>query len=184
MHMLITGVSLSGKTTLAHFMAHQMVKKGTKIAVRDPVGTPTAVGDWPKEAKRFADDYEFLEWIHSPQAVGYVVFVDEAGDLFGQNDRDLHWMFTRGRHYALTMIPIAQRPKMLSPNVRSQCHHVFAFRLAQEDMREVAADMGHSDLHKIELDTGDFLSLRSGTVRIEHGNIFQLLKGKQPCTPT
>lgn len=179
-HMLICGVTKSGKTTLARELARLFAANGARIAVRDPVDSPTAGGGWPESARRFADDISFLEFMHSPEASGYVVFVDEASDLFGVQDKDLHWMFTRGRHFGLCMVAICQRPKMLAPNVRSQCTHAYLFRLAEEDTREIAADFGHSGLHKLSLDRGDFLKLESGTAAIVRGNVFTLLEGKEP----
>lgn len=156
-------------------MARQIAAAGHKVIVRDPVaGTTTAGGGWPDSALVFTDDYDWLEYMHDPKNGGAVVIVDEAGDLFGVSDRDLHWMFTKGRHYGYAMMPICQRPKMVAPNVRGQCGKTYMFRLAQEDAREIGMDMGFSDMHKIELDRGDFLVLESGTPRYSRGNVFQL----------
>ena len=50
------------------------------------------------------------------------------------------------------------------------------FRLAQDDVKSIGADYGFNDLHKINLDTGDFLVLNSGTASFSQGNIFKLLE--------
>lgn len=180
-HILICGVTLSGKTTLARVLAENLEKRGVKIAVRDPVNSPTVNGSWPKSARIFSNDEEFLDWAHSDEAVNTVVFVDEAGDLFTVENRHLHWMFTKGRHFGLFMVPICVRPKLVAPNVRHQCTEAYLFRLSQEDMREIGQDYGHSGLQKIPLDRGDFIRLESGTAQVSRGNIFDLIeKGKVP----
>jgi hypothetical protein len=50
----------------------------------------------------------------------------------------------------------------------------YIFRLAIQDLREVGADFGFSDLHEKILDRGDFIMLVSGTSRTETGNVFTL----------
>jgi DNA helicase HerA-like ATPase len=182
-HILIAGASLTGKTTLAQLFARDFEKQGVKLAVRDPVDSNTAGGGWPKSALRFNDDYSFLEWMHSPAASNYVVFIDEAPDILSVKDKGNHWMLRKGRHFGLSMVVIATRPLDVAPTVRNNCHYGFMFRLAKDDMREVMKDFGHSDLHTIELDAGEFIAVKSGHRAFTRGNVFKLAEGPKGNPP-
>ena len=63
---------------------------------------------------------------------------------------------------------------MLAPTVRNQCGRAYVFRLAKDDLKEIGADFGFSDLQKINLDKGDFLLLNSGSAQYQKGNVFKL----------
>jgi len=179
-HTLFAGVTESGKTTMARYFARNFARQGHRIIVYDPVGTNTAGGGWPESAVMFDDVDKFMAYCDRPDVYHAHIFVDEAGDHFGVSDKDNHWLFRRGRHKGFFMYPIAQRPKMLAPNVRTQCSTAYIFRLAMSDADEIGADLGHSKLSNIvsTLDTGDYLMLKSGRPQIERGNIFQTLNAK------
>lgn len=191
-HTLICGVTLSGKTTLAREIARKMSVHEHNIIVFDPMGTATAGGDWPESAIIFSDQEKFTDYVERDDVRHAHVFVDEAADVFSHTQKENHWMLRRGRHKGLQFYLIAQRPKMLPPNVRSQCSIVYCFRLALDDIKEVAADAGHNvndilsvtekdnngkDIKVIKnLDTGDFLVLTSGSATFARGNIFNELQ--------
>lgn len=181
-HTLFTGVTQSGKTTMARHFCRQFDKMGQRTIVYDPVGTITAGGDWPERSVKFDDPEEFMEYVNRDDVYHAHIFVDEAGDHFGVSDKDNHWLFRRGRHKGFILYPIAQRPKMLAPNVRTQCGKAYVFRLAKDDANEVGADFGHSNLHNIitTLDVGDYIMLTSGSPEIKRGNIFNQL-GRKPA---
>lgn len=174
MHTLICGVTMSGKTTLAHKFARVLASQGQKIIVFDPVMTPTAAGSWPEGALIFDDEHEFFDYLVQDDVNKAHVFIDEAGDVFNLSKPWNFWLLTRGRHFGFSVFLIAQRPKMLAPTVRNQCGRAYVFRLAKDDLKEIGADFGFSDLHKIELDKGDFLLLNSGSAKFTRGNVFKL----------
>lgn len=176
-HTLFAGVTESGKTTMARHFARHFAGLGQRIIVYDPVGTATAGGDWPESSVVFNDAEKFMQYCDRPDVYHAHIFVDEAGDHFGVADRENHWLFRRGRHKGFFMYPIAQRPKMLAPNVRTQCSTAYIFRLSMSDADEIGADFGHTKLSNIvsTLDQGDYLMLRSGRPQIERGNIFKTL---------
>jgi len=178
MHALISGVTQSGKTTLARELARALAARGQNVIVFDPVGTATAGGGWPKGAIIFDESAEFFEYIERPDVKGAHVFIDEAADFFGVGDKHNFWLLTRGRHFFLHIYLIAQRPKMLAPSVRGQCGVAYVFRLACEDADEIGRDFGHSGIGKINLDTGDFLVLTAGQASIKRANIFKLLNSE------
>jgi len=120
------------------------------VIVFDPVMTPTAAGYWPESAVIFDDETEFFEYLIRDDVSGAHVFIDEAGDVFNLSKSYNNWLLTRGRHFGFSVFLIAQRPKMLAPTVRNQCGRAYIFRLAKDDLKEIGADFGFSDLHKIE----------------------------------
>lgn len=181
-HSLYCGVTESGKTTLARYHARRFDQLGHKNIVYDPVGTATAGGGWPARSIIFTGDDEskFMDYLSRHDVYHAHIWVDEAGDHFGVQDIENHWIFRRGRHKGFFVNPIAQRPKMLAPNVRNQCATAYVFRLAVDDANEIGKDFGHTSLGNIVsmLDTGDYIMLRSGRPQIERGNVFNQLKGK------
>jgi len=165
---------MSGKTTLAHKFAAEFARKGQNIIVFDPVMTQTSAGYWPASAVIFDDENAFFDYLARDDVHGAHVFVDEAGDVFNLSKPWNFWLLTRGRHFGFSVFLIAQRPKMLAPTVRNQCGVAYVFRLAKDDIKEIGADFGFSDLQKIELDKGQFLLLNSGSSSYSHGDVFKL----------
>lgn len=178
-HSLYVGVTQSGKTTLARTVARELAKKGHKIVVYDPLGTETAGGGWPEGAKIFGDVSEFMDLMHDPAFGNAHVFVDEAHHVFAHDLKQNLWLLTQGRHYGMYFHLMTQRPTKVHPDARSNCGRCYMFRLAFDDARMIGNDYGHSDLHRISLDTGDFLLLNSGSAQYSRANVFNLLKGKQ-----
>lgn len=177
-HALYTGVTLSGKTTLARHHAQLLIDADYDVVVYDPVGTLTINGSWPPKCAVFDDPTKFLDWLENYRAENdrpTFVVVDESADIFGHANVEAHWIPRRVRHQNVYLRLIAQRPKMLPPNVRSQCAYTYMFRLADDDLRVVLADAGHNkSVVEKQLDTGDFILLVSGTSEIVSGNVFEL----------
>ena len=174
-HTLYTGVTQSGKTTAARLVARSLPPERTKL-VYDPLGTSTAGGDWGPGAMVTDDRDTFLDWVYSPDVVHCDVFIDEAHDIFPHSDKSHLWLLTQGRHYGMRLHIITQRPTKVHPDARSNCGRCFMFRLAYDDARAIGNDYGFSDIHKINLDKGDFLLLNSGDSTFSRANIFQLLE--------
>lgn len=175
MHHLFIGVTLSGKTTLARMFSRELLAAGKQVAVYDPLGTETAGGDWGEGALIFHDTEKFLDFVHSDGAVNYHIFVDEAHHIFGHKHQDNFWMLTQGRHYGMYFYVITQRPTKVHPDARTNCARCYMFRMAQDDAKEIGADYGHSNLHKENLDRGDFLVLNSGSSELSRANVFTLV---------
>jgi hypothetical protein len=174
-HCLYTGVSLCGKTTLARANARVLAGKGHRGAVYDSLGTGTLGGGWPEGWKVFDDPYEFMAYVESDECRGMHLFIDEAHEILGHQMPENFWILTKGRHFGLICHLMTQRPNKLHPDVRSQCGTCFMFRLAQDDAYEIGKDYGHSALHKISLDRGDFMVLKSGSSAISRANVFKLV---------
>lgn len=172
MHVLIAGVTGTGKTTLAHELSQRFAREGHRVIVYDPVLTKTAAGTWPDSAVLFDEQDAFFEYLSRPDVHSAHVFVDEAGEVFSIGQRENFWVLTRGRHYNLHVYMIVQRPKMIAPSARTQARRGYIFRLSPDDMDDIGADFGFSGVGKIVLDKGQFLVLDTGTVCIKRASIF------------
>lgn len=182
-HCLYAGVTQTGKTTLARMHARLLDRAGYDVAVYDPVRTETHGGDWPPNAKVFERLDAFLA--HCKHARDTFVFVDESADVFSLSQTENHWLLRRGRHRGLYLRLMAQRPKTIAPNARSQCAIAYVFRLARDDAKEIFADFGHGPAmvreYADDLDVGDFCVLESGRPSIATFNVFHLSdRSQQP----
>ena len=180
-HVLYTGVTMTGKTTLAREHADILHKAKYEIAVYDPVGTDTANGNWPEGATILSTPAEFHEWIDDNETTfneehPCFLFVDEAADIFGHSETHAHWIGRKIRHSQIYLRMMVQRPNMMHPSVRTQCSYVYMLRLSMNDARLICADMGHGpDVANTSLDKGDCILLTSGSKGIEKFNVFQLI---------
>jgi DNA helicase HerA-like ATPase len=178
-HVLYCGVTMSGKTTLARYHARILESAGYDLIVYDPVRTATKGGDWPEKAEIITTPEAFHKRINALDASEehpVFIFVDEAADIFDHGEREAHWIPRKIRHEHGYLRMISQRPKMLHPNVRTQCAYAYILRLSSEDSRIICADFGHSaDVAQIQLDKGDCLLLASGSRDIERFNVFDLV---------
>lgn len=178
-HHLITGVTESGKTTLAREIARQISAAKQRVIVYDPMGTATAGGNWPNDAIIFNDDFDFLDYVAKPDVCKAHVFIDEADEIFNLQSRENFWILKAGKHFGFCCYVITQRPKMVAPTIRGQCGICYMFRLAADDQREIGRDFGHSGLESINLDTGDYIKLVSGSRELSRGNIFDQLSKRE-----
>lgn len=174
-HSLYTGVTKSGKTTLARLASRANSEKRTTI-VYDPLGTSTLGGDWGKGAIVYDELEPFFDHIYAPKFVSADIYIDEAHHVFAHADKSHLWLLTQGRHYDFRIGVITQRPTKVHPDARTNCERCYMFRLAQDDAKAIGLDYGFSDIHKISLDRGDFLLLNSGTANFSRGNVFSLVQ--------
>lgn len=189
-HVLICGVTQTGKTTLGRKFARELSrpKNAPVLLVFDPVATETLGGDWPENALIFSEREIFMEYVHairerrvtSGDANGYAIFIDEADLIFSHAQPENAWLLTKGRHMGMRIFLMTQRPKMVSPSVRGQCGVVYAFRLSRTDLKMLGDDTAHNDIEKISLDAGDYLVLKSGTSHLERFNVFSQLGKRKP----
>ena len=182
-HTLYCGVTMTGKTTLARHHARILERAKYDVAVYDPVGTGTAGGGWPDRATLISDPEKLQKFISTARGSDkhpIFLFVDEAADIFNHGQTENHWIPRRIRHEHIYLRLIAQRPKMLHPDVRSQCSYAYVLRLANDDLKMIGSDFGHSDLHQKPLDKGDCMLLTSGSTDIEEFNVFELVSRRKP----
>lgn len=185
-HVLYCGVTMTGKTTLARHHARILSKAHYDVIVYDPVGTATAGGGWPENATLIGDPetlQKFIDKARGTEKHPLFLFVDESADVFSHSQTENHWIPRRIRHVHIYLRLIAQRPKMLHPDVRTQCSYAYVLRLAQDDKKMVYSDFGHSgDVETKPLDKGDCVLLTSGASSIEEFNVFDLVDRKKQST--
>ena len=147
---------------------------GINTVVYDPLGTATAGGDWGEGAIIHQDIDPFLDMMYDPKFIDSMIFVDEAHHIFNHENKEHLWLLTEGRHHGMNFNLITQRPTKVHPDARSNCGTCYMFRLAFDDAKNVGNDFGHSAIHKINLDKGDFLVLISGSSEYKTANVFNL----------
>jgi len=134
MHILIVGISFSGKSNFAKSLAAQQ----SRVIVFDPLKS----SGWPSHAQKYSDPEHFLKVISTAQNAH--VFVDESKMLWDANPKEADKLLYNRRHQGLLIYLIAQRTNMIPPNGRNMCSRVFAFKqqkfdadiLAQEKTEE------------------------------------------------
>lgn len=172
-HVLFAGVTQTGKTTLARKFANSYAQAGKQIIIYDPVNTPTKNGGWPtgKKIITFSDSEEFADHLAYSGVSNAHVFVDEADNVLSLKHPENHWLLMRGRHFALQINVITQRPNLVAPSVRAQCTLGYIFRLTRDDMRSIGADFGHDLQAQKQLDRGEFFVVESGLARFSRSSI-------------
>lgn len=129
-HKLITGTSLSGKSTLARRLAALYTEAGMDVIVLDEMMEPA----WIHEggAKFLTDDPEEFKRIFWASR-RLAVFIDEAGESVGRYDKTMSMTATRGRHWGHICHYIVQQPAMISRQVRGQCAEAYVFASDEDD---------------------------------------------------
>lgn len=176
MHQLFTGVTKTGKTTLARYFSRALLNAGKKVVVYDPLGSPTLGGDWGEGAKIYFEKDAFLDYVYSDECQNVHLFIDEAHNIFSHAEDEHRWLLTEGRHFFIYCNLMTQRPNKVHPDVRTNCEVCYMFRLAADDAKSIGSDYGHSKVHSEKLDRGDFLVLNSGAAKYSRGNVFTLIK--------
>ena len=140
-HVLIIGMTESGKTTLAIELCKGYRAKGIKTIVLDPMYDQRWEADFLT-----TDKGRFLEIVQNPQTRSCALFVDESAELIGQYHDEMFWLATRGRHYGHNTHFIAQRAKQLAKTVRDQCAYLFLFNCSFDDSKELANEFNRPEL--------------------------------------
>jgi len=142
---MIAGITESGKSTLAKRFCHRYNAAGIHTAVLDPMNDP----DW-NATFQTKDPAHFLDtvWKNTKLAI----FVDESAMVMGNFDKEMHELFTAGRHFGFNCHVIAQRPMMIPKTVRGQCSFLFLFCLATEECKELKKEFNAPEI----MDAGTF----------------------------
>lgn len=150
---LVVGVSESGKTSLVNKLIASI---DAPVFIHDPVGA-----DWSRVTARFNSSGELREMIAPLHGAPCVVVVDEAAEFFRVGMLENHWVFSRGRHHAILPIAIAQRLKMMAPNVREQATDLYVFESGREASGILATEYNCDDLLSApELGQGEYFHVR------------------------
>lgn len=155
-HVLILGMTESGKTTLAKKLCKDYQKRKIACIVLDPLRDP-GWSDAPDSDLFFqtVDKDEFLATVKASQRCA--VFIDESGESVGQYDTTMHWLATRGRHYGHNCHFISQRGQQIAKTVRDQCGRLFLFTCSLTDAKILADEWNKPVLREAHmLEQGEF----------------------------
>jgi len=151
MHILTVGNSFTGKSNLNKRFALDAQKRGHDVVVFDPLKAT----DWPDGINKYASPELFLQ--HIEQIESAHVFVDEAKILWDHDYKRADRLLYNRRHQGLLVYLIAQRTRMVPPNARNQCSHVFAFRQQKIDA-DILSEEYHDGLSATRgLSPGEFI---------------------------
>lgn len=138
-HVLILGMTESGKTTLAANLVKVYKRNQYGVIVLDELQDPRWQADYITD-----DPEEFLQvfW----QSRECIAVIDEGGESVGRYDKAMQKTATRGRHWGHSCHYIAQRASQLAPIVRDQCTHLFLFCSSAKDGKLLAEEWNKPEL--------------------------------------
>lgn len=169
-HVLIVGMTMSGKTTLAKGLAKDYATRGVDVLVLDPLNDP----GWPQTRGGLItrDKRGFLHYTKQKQQCA--LFIDESGQEVGKYAKDMGWFATQSRHWGHRCHFITQRVQQIDPTVRGQCSSLFLFRVSKKDSEILAEEYAQDELKQAHtLEQGEFYFYnRFGSV--EKGRVFKL----------
>ena len=144
MHVLILGMTESGKTTLAKRLIAEYSAKEISSIVLDPIN---------HEANNWGADYvtnnpqEFLKVYWESKCCA--AFFDESADYCGRHDKDFILTATKGRHWGHINHYLAQRGTLISNTVRDQCGRIFLFASSLNDCKTHADEWNCPEFLKV-----------------------------------
>lgn len=164
-HVLILGMTLSGKTYKAQMLAQAYKRAGIGVLVLDPLRDPRWVCDFITD-----DQDEFLDifW-RSKQCMG---FFDEGEESVGRYDKAMNRTATRGRHWGHTCHYLAQGATQIAPVVRRQCTKLFAFCQSVDEGEVLAREWNRPELLEVsKLTQGQYIyAVKMGKIIDSRGN--------------
>lgn len=138
-HVLILGMTESGKTTLARNLSAYYKHQNYGVLVLDPLCDPRWTCDFITD-----DQEEFLDVFWRSRRC--IAFLDEGGESVGRYDTAMQQTATRGRHWGHSCHFIAQRATQLAPLVRDQCSRLFLFCSSIKDGKLLSEEFNKPEL--------------------------------------
>lgn len=158
-HVLLLGMTLSGKTHKAKALSRDYKKAGLGVLVLDPLQDPGWQADFiTDDAEKFLTVF----W----QSRSCMAFMDEGGESVGRFDLAMQKTATRGRHWGHTCHYLAQRATQLAPLVRDQCTRLFLFCSSTKDGNVLSHEWNRPELEQCsQLKQGEyFYAVKMGEI--------------------
>ncbi|HHJ14268.1 MAG TPA: AAA family ATPase [Gammaproteobacteria bacterium] len=153
-HVLIAGITESGKSTLARELAAEYRRADIGVLVLDPLADPRWEADY-----QTTDPDAFLQT--AKQSWECALFLDESGETVGRYKEEMFWCATQARHRAHRSHFITQRPVQLAKTVRDQCTRLFLFAVSTSDAKVLADEWAKPALlEAATLGPGEFFDVR------------------------
>lgn len=164
-HVLILGMTLSGKTHKAKQLARDYKRAGVGVLVLDPLCDPEWNADFIT-----ADQDEFLNVFWNSRSC--MAFMDEGGESVGRYNVAMSQTATRGRHWGHTCHYLAQKGTQLAPLVRDQCTRLFLFCSGSKDGAVLAQEWNRPELENCtQLKQGEYYyAVKMGSISTNRSN--------------
>ena len=133
MHVLILGITDTGKTTLAFRLSAAYSNSGHNVIVLDP----DCRSNWTA-SKVTANPEEFLQIAKINTSCA--LFIDEGGLTMGRYCGPMEWLATNSRKFGHKAHFITQRASQLAPLVRAQCSELYLFKQSTADSKILSAE--------------------------------------------
>ena len=140
-HVLICGVTESGKTSLAKMLVENYRSCGVQTLVLDPMMDNGFTADY-----HTSDRAKFLQTVQASRKCA--VFVDESGEMIGRYNDEMFWLATRARHYGHKCHFICQRGQQIAKTVRDQCSRLFLFKVSFDDAKLFSNEFAEIELRQ------------------------------------
>ena len=143
MHVLILGITETGKTTQAFRLARIYKGQGTPRLILDP----DRRREWEIEegVDFITDDPEkFLAICKQNQSCA--IFVDESGQMIGRYSSQMAWLATNSRKWGHRAYFITQRASQLDKTIRTQCSSIFLFQQSTSDCKILSDEFNRPEL--------------------------------------
>ncbi len=153
MHLLVSGQTMSGKTTFALELIKRCFNPaGRGVLVLDDVGDAETWGaDWVTD-----DPDLFLDTAQRNRECALII--DEGGSTIGRYNHHMEVLATKFRHLGHNCIFISQRPVQLPLTIRTQCGGVALFNSSLKDCKALSDDFNCPELLSgTTLDQGEYL---------------------------
>jgi hypothetical protein len=151
MHILILGITQTGKTTLAFKLAEEYHAAGVNVLVLDPDKRSGWKADFLTD-----DPQEYLEVVKLNKSCA--LFIDESGQMIGRYAKEMAWLATNSRKWGHKAHFITQRASQLDPTVRNQCTTIFLFKQSLSDTKDLANEFVAEELEQAHtLEQGEYL---------------------------
>lgn len=138
-HVMIAGITESGKTTLAKRLVARYTHNGIQTLVLDPLCDP----GWGATFQT-SDKGLFLENVKLSR--NCALFIDESGEMIGRYNEEMFFLATRARHYGHNTHFITQRVVQVNKTVRDQCVDLFLFMVSKTDAKVLADEFNKQEL--------------------------------------
>lgn len=140
-HVLILGMTESGKTTKARQLAANYRRQGIGVIVLDPLRDPQWNADFITD-----DQDEFLDVFWRSRSCA--AFMDEGGESVGRYELAMQKTATRGRHCGHSCHYIAQKATQLAPIVRDQCSYLYLYTSGLTSCKTLAEEFNKPEIIK------------------------------------
>lgn len=130
-HSLISGMTESGKSTLAKMLCSQFKEQGIGTIVYSAID----LNGWNCDFK--TSNIESLKQSVNNSRL-CMVFIDEADTVCSLKQPENNFLAVRSRHRQHSVYFITQRPNMINPNIRGQCKNLFLFNIHYNDAKDLS----------------------------------------------